>query len=292
MATVSELIERCEGAMEDANLVFGHGTDNAWDEATTLVLSVANLADDRSSLGVRLSREVEEQVEALLMRRINERVPLPYLLGKAWFAGHEFLLAPGVVVPRSPIGELIGHRFQPWLIEPPRTVLDLCTGSGCIGIAIAHEFPEARVTLVELDPEAAALARRNVELHELTTRVAVLEGDLYEPLAQADGPTVEERFDLIVSNPPYVDAPDMSSLPEEFRHESVRGLAGGADGLDVVRRILEGAGRFLTPSGLLVCEVGMSAPALQRAYPDLPFIWPEFEAGGEGVFLLAAGIDP
>ena len=272
--------------MEDADLVFGHGTDNAWDEATALVLATADLPDDRSSLGVELTRKVEEQVEALLARRITERLPLPYLLGRAWFAGHEFLLEPGVVVPRSPIGELIGRRFRPWLTEPPRTVLDLCTGSGCIGIAIALAFPEARVTLVELDANAAELARRNVALHELTTRVVVLEGDLFEPVARVGELAVEERFDLIVSNPPYVDAPDMSSLPEEFRHESVRGLAGGADGLDVVRRILGSAGRFLAPSGLLVCEVGMSAPALQRAYPELPFIWPEFEAGGEGVFLL------
>jgi ribosomal protein L3 glutamine methyltransferase len=175
---------------------------------------------------------------------------------------------------------MIEREFRPWLSRPPSTVLDLCTGSGCIAIATALEIPGSRVTATDMDPAAVALARENAERLGVMDRVTVREGDLYEPVAG--------RFDLIVSNPPYVDRTDMASLPEEFRHEPTHGLAGGDDGLAIVRRILAGARAHLESDGVLICEVGMSAPALLRAFPRLPFLWPEFEHGGEGVFVLSA----
>lgn len=280
MVTVSELIHEATDALADAGVVFGHGTDNAWDEATVLVLCCADLADDEASLEVTLDEATEEKIRSLLKRRIDERQPLAYLLGRWWFAGHEFRIQPGVVVPRSPIGELIDCRLAPWLTEPPNRILDLCTGSGCIGIAAAHAWPDAEVDLVELDPSAALLAGQNISMHGLEDRVRVYEGSLYDPL-----PT-EARYDLILSNPPYVDKRDMATLPAEFRHEPAPGLAGGADGLDLARQIIDLRADHLEDGGLLVCEVGMSAAALQRAYPMLPFVWPELERGGEGVFIL------
>jgi len=280
VSSVAGLIETCADAMTSAGVVFGHGTDNAWDEATALVLSVADLADDEQNLDVVLTAETVAEIEGLLRRRIDERQPLAYLLGRWWFAGHEFLMRPGVVVPRSPIGELLAGRMQPWLTRPPELILDLCSGSGCIGISAALTWTDAEVDLVELDTSAAELARENVRRHGLEGRVRVYEGSLYEPLP--DG----VRFDLILSNPPYVDSADMTTLPAEFRQEPALGLAGGEDGLELVRKILDQRGDWLTGEGVLVCEVGMSAAALVRSYPDLPFIWPEFEQGGEGVFIL------
>lgn len=286
MATIGELLEEVSGRLGRAGVVFGHGTDNAWDEAVALVLGVTRAPDDRSSLEWSVSAAEESQIRALLERRIGERMPLPHLLGHCTFAGLEFLIEPGVVIPRSPIAELIGNGLSPWLTRPPATVLDLCTGSGCLGILAAHAFPgAARVHMVDVDPRAVALARRNVALHGLAGRVEVCPGDLFAAL-----PTdvLAAGFDLILSNPPYVDRADMGSLPREYRHEGALGLAGGEDGLDVVRRILDEGLPRLRPGGALVCEVGMSAPALIRAYPDLPFLWPDLDRGGEGVFVLLA----
>jgi len=282
MAAIGDLIDDCCRALENAGLTFGHGMDGAWDEATALVLAVTGMPDDRSSLVCEVTEADADAIETLLARRINERIPLAYLLGRVWFAGHEFIIEPGVVIPRSPIGQLIEQHFQPWLLKAPERIVDLCAGSGCIGIAAALAFPDARVTLVELDPAAAGLARRNVALHGLEDRVEVRQGDLFDALPK------NARFDLILTNPPYVDRVDMSSLPAEFRHEPSLGLDGGDDGLVIVERILKGARNHLTASGMLVCEVGMSAPALLRAHPDTPFVWPVFERGGEGVFLLQA----
>ncbi len=281
MTTVADLIEAASREFQAAGLVFGHGTDNAWDEASALVLGVTGLPDDRANLVAVVDDSTVERIASLKDRRIRERIPLPYLLNVAKFAGAEFFVEPGVVIPRSPIAELIVRRFEPWLSRPPATLLDLCCGSGCIGIAAALRFPDCRVTLVDNEPTALALARRNVVLHHLQGRVTVIESDLFDALA--DGPP----YDLILTNPPYVDRVDMSSLPTEFRHEPVAGLDGGPDGLEFVHRILTERFERSPPRGMLVCEVGMSAPALLRAYPKVPFIWPTFKDGG-GVFILNA----
>ncbi len=288
LATVRDFIRWGASRFQAAGLHFGHGTDNALDEAAWLVLHALHLPLDLSGpwLEARLTASEKRRVLDRLMARIRTRKPAAYLTGEAWFCGLLFHVDESVLVPRSPIAELIEQRFQPWLVaEPVTRILDLCTGSGCIGIACAFAFPEARVDLADISDAALAVARRNVERHRLADRVQVHRADLFDGLPPA-------RYPLIVANPPYVDAAAMAGLPAEYRHEPALGLQAGADGLDLVRRILAEAHRWLAPQGLLVVEVGDSAPALRRAYPDLPFLWPEFERGGHGVFVLEAAALP
>jgi ribosomal protein L3 glutamine methyltransferase len=279
--TVGTAIEDTAAALEAAGLAFGHGFDSAWDEAVALVLDVTGHPDDRRVLGEAVGEAELARIRALTRRRCEAREPLAYLLGRCTFAGYEFLLEPGIVVPRSPIGGLLTGRLAPWLDREPARIVDLCCGSGCIGIVAAHVFPGARVDLADLDPRAVALSRRNVAMHGLEDRVAVHQSDLFDALPAG-------RWDLMLSNPPYVDAADMGSLPAEYRHEPAHGLAGGDDGLEVVARILEALPERLAAGGMLVCEVGASVPALLRRYPSLPCVWPDLPEGGEGVFLLSA----
>jgi ribosomal protein L3 glutamine methyltransferase len=268
-----------------AGLHFGHGTDNALDEVAALMLYAVDLAPGipERYWDTRLTPREVERFAALLARRIDERLPLPYLVGEAWFCGLPFTVDERVLIPRSPIAELIESGFAPWLDADAVTrVLDLGTGSGCIAIACALAFPQATVDAVDIDGGALAVAAVNRERHRLGARLALWEGDLYAPLPAA------RRFDLIVSNPPYVDAEDMAALPAEFRHEPTRALAAGDDGLDLVRGILAGAAARLTADGVLVVEVGNSAEAVCATWPGLPLHWLEFERGGEGVFLITA----
>lgn len=264
-------------------LFFGHGTDNAWDEARQLVLGAVHLpweiAD--SYLDCRLEDDEREHLQGLLKRRIEERVPTAYLLGEAWFCGLPFVVDERVLVPRSPIAEQIQRHFEPWLGQEPARILDLCTGSGCIGIACAYEFPEAEVVLADLSFEALEVAYQNILRHDLEERVYTVQGDGFEGLPG-------QRFDLIVSNPPYVDAEDFADMPAEYQHEPALGLACGEDGLNLVRRMLAEAADHLTERGLLVVEVGNSQVHVEALYPEVDFTWLEFEQGGHGVFLLAA----
>lgn len=266
-----------------AKLFYGHGTDNPWDEAEQLVLHAINLSPPLSEewLDARLTLNERKKVVANLARRIQERVPAAYITGKAWFAGLPFVVDERVLVPRSPIGELIQKRFEPWLADEPLQILDLCTGSGCIGIACAYAFPDAYVQLSDISFDALAVAEENIEQHGLGERVFAMQSDLFENLQG-------QVFDLIVSNPPYVDAEDMASLPEEYHAEPELGLASGDDGLDFTRRLLTEATDYLSEQGVLLVEVGNSWPALEAAYPALPFTWVEFERGGHGVFVLTA----
>lgn len=266
-----------------AKLFYGHGTDNPWDEAEQLVLHAINLSPPLGDewLDARLTLPERKKVVANLARRIQERVPAAYITRQAWFAGLPFVVDERVLVPRSPIGELIQKRFEPWLVNEPAQILDLCTGSGCIGIACAHAFPEAYVQLSDISFDALAVAEENIEQHGLAERVFAMQSDLFENLHG-------QVFDLIVSNPPYVDAEDMASLPEEYHAEPELGLASGDDGLDFTRRLLTEAVDYLSEQGVLLVEVGNSWPALEAAYPALPFTWIEFERGGHGVFVLNA----
>jgi ribosomal protein L3 glutamine methyltransferase len=282
--TVGQMLQFCNESLERSDVFFGHGTDNAWDEAVLMVLSVAELPleSGENVLPRAVGAEAVGRLQELLRRRIMENEPLPYLLGRAWFAGLEFLCDQRAIIPRSPIAELILNGFRPWYGGPtPKRILDLCCGGGCIGLASAYQFPDARVDLLDVDSGALELARENAEQLGLQDRVAVIQSDLFEALA-------DTRYDLILSNPPYVDATDLAAMPAEFYHEPKDALASGADGLDLTRRILSCAQPFLAVSGLLIVEVGNSWAALEQAYPKVPFTWIEFEHGGDGVFALTA----
>ncbi len=262
---------------------FGHGFDSAWDEAVFLCLRALHLDWDAPPqvMTGRLLPSERARLWSLIQQRCVERIPTAYLLQESWYFGEPFKVTPDVLIPRSPIAELIEARFAPWLETEPEMVLDLCTGSGCIGIATARVFPHAQVHLSDLSEAAVSLAIENIDSKDMGWQVSVFQGDLFDAL---EG----QRYDLIVTNPPYVDLEDLESMPEEFHHEPRLGLAAGEDGLDIVRRILKEAPNYLTENGLLVCEVGNSAAALTEAYPDLPLEWPEFANGGHGVFIVTA----
>jgi len=280
--TVADLIRHGAAAFERAGLAYGHGTDNAIDEAAALVFHALELdhAQAEAAYATRPDAGGVARVLALFDERIERRVPAAYLMGRMWFAGLEFEVDPRVIVPRSPFAELIHAEFRPW-IEPERVrrILDIGTGSGCIAIACAVAFPYAQVDAVDVSSQALEVARRNVARHGLGDRVHLHLGDVYEPLSDA-------RYDLIVSNPPYVSDAEMQALPPEYLHEPDLALRAGADGLDVVRRILAGLPEHLEPHGALFVEVGDSDVRVQEAFPDLPLTWLEFEHGGGGVFLL------
>jgi ribosomal protein L3 glutamine methyltransferase len=284
LATVRDFLRWAVSAFNAAGVAYGHGTDDAWDEARWLVTGALHLPFDSPDwvLDARLGAQEREHVATLLRRRVAERMPTAYLLGEAWFAGLRFRVDPSVLIPRSPIAELIAAYCEPWLDgREPRRILDLCCGSGCIGIAAALAWPRAEVDLSDISPAALELAHENVALHGLEERVRVIESDLFEALAG-------EVYDLILTNPPYVDQAEMAALPAEFLHEPRLGLAAGADGLDIARRIIAAAPEHLGEKGLLVLEVGHSADALERAFPELPFLWPDFTHGGHGVALIHA----
>lgn len=279
---VAGLIRFGATEFERAGLAYGHGTESAHDDAAALVFHALGLdhADAERAYDRRPDARSCGAVLALFAERIARRVPSAYLMGRMWFAGLEFEVDPRVIVPRSPFAELILGRFGPWLdAAQVRSVLDLGTGSGCIAIACALELPQARVDAVDLSSQALEVARRNVARHRVADRVRLLEGDLY-------GPVAGRRYDIIVANPPYVSDAEMAALPLEYGHEPELALRAGADGLDVVRRILAGAAQHLEPEGTLFVEVGDSDARLAAAFPGLPFLWLDFERGGGGVFRL------
>jgi ribosomal protein L3 glutamine methyltransferase len=279
---VGDLIASATRRMKRARVYFGHGTDNARDEALALALHVMELPYD-APVGVltrRVSVARRDRFEALLKRRIADRVPLPYLTNESWFAGLRFYVDERVLIPRSAIAELIERRFAPW-ISPDRVknLLDMGTGSGCIALACAKAFPRARVDAVDIDSPALEVAAINRRRLRLTRRVELIESDHFTALSG-------RSYDIIVSNPPYVGEREMRGLPREYGHEPRRALESGRDGLDSVATILHQARRFLNPQGLLVVEVGNTERILGRAFPKLPFTWLDFERGGGGVFLL------
>ena len=267
-----------------ANVYFGHGTDNPWDEASALVLWVVKHPFDKldAIVDARLSTTEREQIHDLIEARCRQRVPAAYLIGEAHFAGLRFIVNRDVLVPRSPIAELIDQQFQPWLSAEPHNILDLCTGSGCIGISCGVMFSHADVDLVDICTKALAVAQRNIDAHHLSARVRTLTSDVYSAIEPG------RRYDLIVANPPYVDQHDLSEMPAEYHAEPTLGLAAGDDGLDIARKILDGAAHYLSDDGMLVLEVGNSWPALEQAYPNLTFVWPEFVSGGHGVAIIQA----
>lgn len=269
---------------EEAGLWYGHGTDNALSESLALVLHVLHLPHDlpQEYLDARITPSEAEGILTLLQRRVEDRMPLAYLTHTAWFAGIEIYVNENVLVPRSPIAELIESRFEPWLAADEVTsVLDLCTGSGCIAVACAYAFVEATIDAVDVSPSALEVARVNVERHQLADQINLVQSDVYAGLGGA-------QYDLIVTNPPYVKASEMEELPAEYRHEPALGLEAGEDGLEIAIRILRDAASYLRPGGIIVMEVGNSAETLAARFPTIPFLWLEFERGGDGVMLLTA----
>jgi ribosomal protein L3 glutamine methyltransferase len=283
-STVEQFIRAGASLLDAAGVAYGHGTDNAVDDAAEIVFFAAGLRHEEAPLvySRTLSESQRSAVLQLFERRIRERVPTAYLTQRMWFAGHEFHVDERVLVPRSPIAELIETGFEPWIdADRIRRLADIGTGSGCIAIASALALPEAQVDAVDVSESALAVTRINIDRHGVAARVRAVLADVYAGLGDA-------RYDVIVSNPPYVSVAEMTALPDEYRREPDLGLRAGDDGLDVVRRLLAGAGEHLSHDGILIVEVGDSEAALVAACPGVPFTWLEFERGGGGVFLLTA----
>jgi ribosomal protein L3 glutamine methyltransferase len=282
LQTIVDLIRYAASRFNAAGLTFGHSHDNAIDEATHLVLSCLHLPPDLPPAygSARVTAIEKNRVLSLIDRRIETREPVAYLVGEAWFAGMPFKSDARALVPRSPIAELIEDGFSPWLDgRDVERALDLCTGSGCIGIAMAAHNPHWRVDVADISDDALALARENIALHQLDVHVRAVRSDLFSGLAG-------ERYDLIVSNPPYVTDDEYAALPGEYAHEPKLGLTAGVDGLDIALRILHDAADHLTDDGLLIVEVGESEHALNALLPGVPFVWIEFKVGPMGVFAL------
>ena len=281
LRTVQDFIRWTSSQLSLSNVFLGHGTDNPIDEAKQLILATLGLSlfIPTEFYSANLTNDEKQALFDIIQKRISDRVPTPYLTNQAWFCGHSFYIDERVLIPRSPIGELIDNHFQSLLSQPPQQILDLCTGSGCIGIACAYAFPEAQVDITDISLEALDVAQQNIDLHEMNFRVTPMLSDLFNDIPA-------KQYDLIVTNPPYVDNEDMDDLPDEFSYEPKLALEAGFDGLDIVKRILSDAIHYLSPQGILVCEVGNSWVSLQEQYPQVPFNWLEFERGGLGVFSI------
>jgi len=281
--TVRDWLRFTVSAFNEAKLNFGHGSASAYDEAAYLILHTLHLPLDTLNpfLDARLIAEEKNALLALLKQRVDKRIPVAYLTHEAWLGDFRFYVDKRVIVPRSFIAELIQEQFAPWIDDTKivTNVLDLCTGSGCLAILAAHAFPDTVVDAVDISSDALEVAQRNVVDYGLEDRINIIKSDLFSNLTG-------KQYDVIISNPPYVDAPSMTALPAEYRHEPQLALGSGADGLDATREILKHAADYLNPNGLLVVEIGHNRPALEAVYPNLPFIWLEVSAGDEFVFML------
>jgi len=283
LKTVRDCLRFAVSRFNEAELFFGHGSENAYDEAAYLILHTLNLPLDRLEpfLDARLTQSELYDVLDIIEKRVEQRIPAAYLTNQAWLGDLSFYVDERVLVPRSFIAELLREQLAPWISDAERigSVLDLCTGSGCLAILAAHAFPNAHVDGVDLSPDALDVAQYNVSDYGLEDRISLIESDMFDKL---NG----KRYDLIISNPPYVDAPSVAALPQEYKHEPEMALGSGSDGLDATRIILEHAAEHLTNNGILVVEIGHNRDALEAAFPELPFTWLNVSAGDEFVFLL------
>jgi ribosomal protein L3 glutamine methyltransferase len=282
MDTVEQALNYLTDKLSQADLYYGHGTDNAADDALQLVFQLLDISfdSDESVLTEPIGEQGKSRLLHAIDQRITQRIPVPYITGQAWFAGLPFTVNDQVLIPRSPIAELIERGFQPWLgSRSVNRLLDLCTGSGCIGIACGYYFTEAKIDLADISAEALDIARVNIGRHQMSSRTKVIYSDVFDGL-------IGQRYDLIVSNPPYVDQADFTSMPEEYQHEPALALTSGNDGLDICRQILKQAADYLNEKGLLVVEVGNSWENLEAAFPQVAFTWLEFERGGHGIFVF------
>lgn len=283
LQTIRDLLRFAVSRFHEAGLFFGHGSGSAYDEAAYLILHTLHLPLDRLEpfLDARLTTTELEQVLSIIERRATEKIPAAYLTNEAWLGDFSFFVDERVIVPRSFIAELLREQLAPWIENPGEiySALDLCTGSGCLAILLAHAFPSAMIDAVDISPEALEVARRNVSDYSLEHQVHLIQSDLFTGLGR-------RTYDLIISNPPYVSSAAMATLPEEYRHEPKNALASGVDGLEATRTILNEAASHLNDRGLLVVEIGHNRDNLEQVYPDMPFTWLETSAGDEFVFLL------
>ena len=283
LQTIADFCRYGASVFNQAELFYGHGSDNAFSEALTLVMHATSLPDNLTEhvMQCRLLSHEKLSILELFERRVTEQLPVAYITNLAYFAQLPFYVDERVLVPRSPIGEIIEKHFSPYFSDnnPPRRILDLCTGSGCIAIACASYFPDSDVDAIDLSVDALNVAQINIENHGLSEQVIPIQSDVFSGV-------LEQSYDLIVSNPPYVDQADIDSLPAEYTHEPEMGLGCGDDGLDIVRTILAESAQHLNDEGILVCEVGNSQVHVEALYPQVDFTWLTFERGGHGVFLL------
>mgnify|MGYP003630389608 FL=1 len=281
LTTIKDYIRWTFSRFKQADLFYGHGTDNPWDEAVQLVMGALKLPldFDRDMLDCALTYNEKKHILKLVHTRITKREPLPYLLGEAWFMGLPFKVTKDTLIPRSPIISLLESEFTPWLKNYPLSILDMCTGSGCLGITAALVFEDARVDLTDISEKALLVANENILRHHVEDRVEAIHSDMFKGL-------VGKQYDLIICNPPYVDAEDFKNSPAEFHNEPELALTSGEDGLTFTRDFLAQVGHYLHDDGILVYEVGNTEIALQAAYPSIPFMWVELEQGGNGVFIL------
>ncbi len=281
--SVAEAVPEIASVLQQYPLSYGQGVETAIDEAAYLVSFVAGLPPDfnASHRQFLLDDSMREHMQTVLSKRIFSRTPLAYLLGETWLAGYKFYVNEYVLIPRSPIAFMIAQGFSPWLPrqQPIKRILDLCTGSGCLGILSAIQYPEAIVDITDIDHQALQVASRNIELHGLEKRINAVVSDVYAQLPS-------QQYDIIIANPPYVPVSGQSVLPSEFSHEPKHALFAGEDGLDIAKRIIFGASQFLDPQGVLILEVGQAAEDLQTSFPQHHFLWQELEYGGEGVCVL------
>jgi len=284
LKTIRDYGRYAASRFNEAGLFFGHGTDNAWDDAMALILHTLHLPHNINPavLDANLTADEQQKIQTLIDKRVESRTPVPYLTKEAWLAGMAFYVDERVLIPRSPIAELIENHFEPWVMyDDVHRILDLCTGSGCLAIIAAKAFPDAEVDASDISPDALTVAKVNVLRHSVENQVQLLQSDLFTTIP-------EKKYDIIISNPPYVSLEEMASLPAEYKHEPELGLTAGQKGLDFATQILKDASRYLSENGILIVEVGNSEYALAEQYPDLPFTWLEFQRGGGGVFLLTA----
>jgi ribosomal protein L3 glutamine methyltransferase len=283
LTTLNDVLTWAEGIFKQANLCYGHGTNNAWDEAVAIASYVFKLAPNaKKSELTRVLKPLDiKKYVSLVKKRIELRIPVPYLTKEVWFAGLKFFINQDVIIPRSPIGELILNRLKPWHgVRPVHRILDLCTGSGCLAILCAKIFKNATIDAVDISHSALAVAKRNIKYHACAHKVRLIEADLFS--------RCQGTYDIIISNPPYVSKNEYSKLPQEYYWEPKLALEADLKGMAIVKQILKQAPQYLTDKGLLFVEVGNSALAVQKKYPQFPFTWVTFERGGSGVFLLKA----
>ncbi|WP_284381695.1 50S ribosomal protein L3 N(5)-glutamine methyltransferase [Litoribrevibacter albus] len=282
LRSIKDMCRWCFSRMNESDVYFGHGTDNAWDESIQLVLNSLSLPwhSYENFADANLTTTERQKIIYNLRARLQDRTPLPYIFNQAWFCDLPFYVDERVLVPRSPIAELIKKHFEPWLSYEPTKILDMCTGSGCIGIAAAYEFPDAEVDLVDISNDALSVAQQNIEDHQLMDRVFPIESDIFKGIPEG------VKYDLIIANPPYVDREDFDAMPSEFVHEPAIALISGDDGMDAPGEILKEALKYLNEGGLFIMEVGYSQHNLEQAFPGIDFNWIELENGGDGVLVM------